>query len=306
MKQKVLSKEDVYHIILERINNGSFTIGKKLPSCRSLAKEIQSNITTVNRAIQQLANEGIVRSEARKGSFIAKKIFSNVRVNENLLEGFKSVIRNAQNAGLSHEKISELFNFTLNNTIQNPKIAFAECNKFDLSRMSKILNNSTGIEVNPILIDDLTGDNIKNWDLISTPIFHMSEVREKMGSSEKIIGLNFIPKSEVLNKIALLDKSKTVTVIAPTDRGVERMLSLVRQYFPGKILCQKKFPRNNFSFTDNDVVITNRAAVLTEGDLNQVIKFIVVDWELDSESAENFRLQIKKKYKSNLPSVNLN
>ena len=172
--------------------------------------------------------------------------------------------------------------------------------------MSNILNNSTGIEVNPILIDDLTGDNIKNWDLISTPIFHMSEVREKMGSSEKIIGLNFIPKSEVLNKIALLDKSKTVTVIAPTDRGVERMLSLVRQYFPGKILCQKKFPRNNFSFTDNDVVITNRAAALKEEDLNQVKNTIMVDWELDSESAENFRLQIKKKYKSNLPSVNLN
>ena len=193
---------------------------------------------------------------------------------------------------------------SLNNTIQNPKIAFAECNKFDLSRMSKILNNSTGIEVNPILIDDLIGDNIKKWDLISTPIFHISEVYEKTGSSEKIVGLNFIPKSEVLNKIALLDKSKTVTVIAPTDRGVERMLSLVRQYFPGKILSLKKFPKNNFSFTDNDVVITNRAAALKEEDLNQVKNTIMVDWELDSESAENFRLQIKKQFKSNYFSIN--
>ena len=108
----------------------------------------------------------------------------------------------------------------------------------------------------------------------------------------------------MLNKIALLDKSKTVTVIAPTDRGVERMLSLVRQYFPGKILSLKKFPRNNFSFTDNDVVITNRAAALTEEDLKQVKKFIMVDWELDSESAENFRLQIKKQLKLNYFSVN--
>ena len=162
--------------------------------------------------------------------------------------------------------------------------------------MIKILNNSTGIEVNPILIDDLIGDNIKKSDLISTPIFHISEVYEKTGSSEKIVGLNFIPKSEVLNKIALLDKSKTVTVIAPTDRGVERMLSLVRQYFTGKILCLKKFPRNNFSFTDNDVVITNRAAALKEEDLNLVKNTIMVDWELDSESAENFRLQIKKQF----------
>ena len=293
MKQKVLSKEDVYQIILERINNGSFTIGKKLPPCRTLANEIQSNITTVNRAIQQLANEGIVRSEPRKGSFIAKKKFSNLQGKEKLLEEFSSVIRKAQNAGFSEEKISNLFTLSLNNTKHLPKIAFAECNKFDLSRMTKIIKNSTGIEVIPILIDDITEDQIKNLDLIATPIFHISEIIEKTGSSENIIGLNFIPKSEVLNKIALLEKSKTVTVIAPTDRGVERMLSLVKQYFPGKIVFLKEF-QDKKCFSDNDVVITNRAAALKEEDLKKINNLIMVDWDLDYESAENFRLRIKK------------
>ena len=293
MKQKVLSKEDVYQIILERINNGSFTIGKKLPSCRTLAKEIQSNITTVNRAIQQLANEGIVRSEARKGSFIAKKI-SKIQGAEKILDEFESVIRNAQNAGFSEEKILNLFTLSLNNNKHLHKIAFAECNKFDLSRMTEIIENSTGIDVIPILIDDVTKEQIKNWDLITTPIFHISEVIEKTGSSKNIIGLNFIPKSEVLNKIALLEKSKTVTVIAPTDRGVERMLSLVKQYFPGKIVSLKEFPGKRISFSDNDVVITNRAAALKKEDLKMLKNYIMVDWELDYESAENFRLRIKK------------
>ena len=293
MKQKVLSKEDVYQIILERINNGSFTIGKKLPPCRTLAKEIRSNITTVNRAIQQLANEGIVRSEARKGSFIAKKKFSNLQGKEKFLEEFSSVIRKAQNAGFSEEKISNLFTLSLNNTKHLPKIAFAECNKFDLSRMTKIIKNSTGIEVIPILIDEITEDQIKNLDLIATPIFHISEIIEKTGSSENIIGLNFIPKSEVLNKIALLEKSKTVTVIAPTDRGVERMLSLVKQYFPGEIVFLKEF-QDKKCFSDNDVVITNRAAALKEEDLKKINNLIMVDWDLDYESAENFRLRIKK------------
>ena len=293
MKQKVLSKEDVYQIILERINNGSFTIGKKLPPCRTLAKEIRSNITTVNRAIQQLANEGIVRSEPRKGSFITKKKFSNLQGKGKILEEFSSVIRKAQNAGFSEEKISDLFTLSLNNTKHLPKIAFAECNKFDLSRMTKIIENSTGIEVIPILIDDITEDQIKNLDLIATPIFHISEIIEKTGSSENIIGLNFIPKSEVLNKIALLEKSKTVTVIAPTDRGVERMLSLVKQYFPGEIVFIKEF-QDKKCFSDNDVVITNRAAALKEEDLKKINNLIMVDWDLDYESAENFRLRIKK------------
>ena len=293
MKQKVLSKEDVYQIILERINNGSFTIGKKLPSCRTLAKEIQSNITTVNRAIQQLANEGIVRSEARKGSFIAKKI-SKIQGAEKILDEFESVIRNAQNAGFSEEKILNLFTLSLNNNKHLHKIAFAECNKFDLSRMTEIIENSTGIDVIPILIDDITKEQIKNWDLITTPIFHISEVIEKTRSSKNIVGLNFIPKSEVLNKIALIEKSKTVTVIAPTDRGVERMLSLVKQYFPGKIVSLKEFPGKRISFSDNDVVITNRAAALKKEDLKMLKNYIMVDWELDYESAENFRLRIKK------------
>ena len=294
MKQKALSKEDVYQIILERINNGSFTIGKKLPSCRTLAKEIQSNITTVNRAIQQLANEGIVRSEARKGTFIAKKKFSNIQGTEKILDEFKSVILNAQNAGFSEEKISNLFTLSLNNNKSIHKIAFAECNKFDLSRMTEIIENSTGIDVVPILIDDITKDQIKNLDLITTPIFHISEVIEKTGSSNNIIGLNFIPKSEVLNKIALLDKSKTVTVIAPTNRGVERMLSLVKQYFPGEIVARNDFRGKKINFSENDVVITNRAAALKEEDLKMIKNYIIVDWDLDYESAENFRLRIKK------------
>ena len=294
MKKKILTKNDVYQIILERINNGSFTIGTKLPPCRTLAKEIQSNITTVNRAIQQLANEGIIRSEARKGSFIAKKKFSNLQGVEKILDEFKSVIRNAHNAGFSEQKISSLFKSSLNNNEQLPKIAFAECNKFDLNRMTKIIENSTGVSVIPIFIDDITEDKIKNWDLIATPIFHISEVIEKTGSTKNILGLNFLPNSEVLNKIAQLEKTKTVTVIAPTDRGVERMLSLVKQYFPGDVVSLKDFKSAESSFSENDIIITNRAASLEDQDFKIINKVIIVDWELDYESAENFRLRIKK------------
>ena len=93
MKQKVLSKEDVYQIILDRINNSSLSVGNKLPPCRTLANEIQSNISTVNRAIQQLAEEGIVRSEERKGSFIAKKIYPPHPgcIGQIILVGYKKV-----------------------------------------------------------------------------------------------------------------------------------------------------------------------------------------------------------------------
>ena len=182
----------------------------------------------------------------------------------------------------------------MNDNEQLPKIAFAECNKFDLNRMTKIIENSTGVSVIPIFIDDITEDKIINWDLIATPIFHISEVIEKTGSTKNILGLNFLPDSEVLNKIAQLEKTKTVTVIAPTDRGVERMLSLVKQYYPGDVVSLKDFKSAESSFSENDIVITNRAASLEDQDFKMMNKVIIVDWELDYESAENFRLRIKK------------
>ena len=298
MKLRALSKDDVYEIILEKIKIGLFPIGEKLPPCRTIAKEIKSNLSTVNRAIQKLAEEGIVRSEARRGSFVANKNFSTFDNQNKLSENMEFVIRNAQNAGFSEGKIKKLFQVSLQKMKFNPKVAFAECNPIDLRRMSKIVENSTGIEVMPVLIDNVNKNWKETWDLIATPIFHISEISERIKNSEGIIGLNFIPKMEVLNQIAHLDKSTTVKVIAPTDRGIERMLSLVRQYFPGKILSAKNFGGRDLSILDSEIIITNRAAGLCEETLAKIKNYIIVDWELDSESAESFRTRIKKNIKS--------
>ena len=298
MKLRALSKDDVYEIILEKIKIGLFPIGEKLPPCRTIAKEIKSNLSTVNRAIQKLAEEGIVRSEARRGSFVANKNFSTFDNHNKLSENMEFVIRNAQNAGFSEGKIKKLFQVSLQKMNFNPKVAFAECNPIDLRRMSKIVENSTGIEVMPVLIDNVNKNWKETWDLIATPIFHISEISERIKNSEGIIGLNFIPKMEVLNQIAHLDKSTTVKVIAPTDRGIERMLSLVRQYFPGKILSAKNFGGRELSILDSEIIITNRAAGLSEETLAKIKNYIIVDWELDSESPESFRTRIKKNIKS--------
>ena len=45
--------------ILEKIIKGSFPIGEKLPACRTIAKGIGSNLSTVNRAIQKMAEKNV-------------------------------------------------------------------------------------------------------------------------------------------------------------------------------------------------------------------------------------------------------
>ena len=295
---KTLSKDDVYEIILEKIIKGSFPIGEKLPACRTIAKGIGSNLSTVNRAIQKMAKEGIVISYARRGSFVANKILSTSDNKNNILENMQIVIRKAQNTGISEKNINKLFQISLQNTKINPKIAFAECNPFDLRRMSKIIENSTGIKVIPVLIDSVHKNWKDKWELIATPIFHISELRERITDPKGIIGLNFRPEMEILSKIAHIEKSTTVKVIAPTDRGIERMLSLVRQYFPGNILFAKSLFELGGSILDSEILISNRAAGISEKILAKIKNHIIIDWELDSESAEIFRKRIRTIYKN--------
>ena len=164
--------------------------------------------------------------------------------------------------------------------------------------MSKIIENSTGIKVIPVLIDSVHKNWKDKWELIATPIFHISELRERISDPKGIIGLNFRPEMEILSKIAHIKKSTTVKVIAPTDRGIERMLSLVRQYFPGNILFAKSLFELGGSILDSEILISNRAAGLSEKILAKIKNHIIIDWELDSESAEVFRKRIGTIYEN--------
>ena len=220
------------------------------------------------------------------------------KLENNILENMQIVIRKAQNTGISEKNINKLFQISLQNTKINPKIAFAECNPFDLRRMSKIIENSTGIKVIPVLIDSVHKNWKDKWELIATPIFHISELRERISDPKGIIGLNFRPEMEILSKIAHIKKSTTVKVIAPTDRGIERMLSLVRQYFPGNILFAKSLFELGGSILDSEILISNRAAGLSEKILAKIKNHIIIDWELDSESAEVFRKRIGTIYEN--------
>lgn len=55
----------------KRINDGDWLVNSRLPSSRNLAAQYQCSINTVERAIKELASEGLLRRENRKGTFVA-------------------------------------------------------------------------------------------------------------------------------------------------------------------------------------------------------------------------------------------
>ncbi len=70
MKTKDFAYIKIYTQIREKIMNGVYRHGDKLPSKRTLAEEMGSSVITVEHAYSILCDEGYIESRQRSGYFV--------------------------------------------------------------------------------------------------------------------------------------------------------------------------------------------------------------------------------------------
>ncbi|MGN6368827.1 MAG: GntR family transcriptional regulator [Phycisphaerae bacterium] len=105
----------VYLQIVERLRSGIaagvYKRGEALPSLRVLALELKVNPNTVQRAFEEMERQGLVESRRGVGMFVAERGAKSAALRaEEAAEGaFEQAVRAAAAAGLSGEKIRELF-----------------------------------------------------------------------------------------------------------------------------------------------------------------------------------------------------
>ncbi len=60
----------IIHFIKEKIGNGEWPIGSKIPSQRTLAKDFQVNRSTVITALEELMADGLIEGRMGKGTVV--------------------------------------------------------------------------------------------------------------------------------------------------------------------------------------------------------------------------------------------
>lgn len=96
--------------IRSAVYSGELAVGQPLPSLRRLAAELGVSVLTVSRAYDELADEGIIRNEQGKGSFVAdrsgevlqRRLLTKIR--ENLEEACAA----AQRADISMQELEQM------------------------------------------------------------------------------------------------------------------------------------------------------------------------------------------------------
>ncbi len=294
MSRPSRSLEDVYLLILERLGSGSFPLGSRLPSCRKLAEEIGSNPSTVSRALRRLAADGLIRTEERIGSFVTATQPSRVDSEAQLVLDMARVVSRASAAGYDRSKVMNLFEAALASTSTSAKVAFVECNAIDLKRMAGIVQNATGVEVRPVLLDDLPDRWTDDFEVVAVPLFHLADVAAKPPGLDRVVELNFVPTPETLRRVATLAPGSRAVVVLPMERGIVRVSSLVRQYYGGSIVTHLGGADDIPDLGPDDVLVTTRALGLSRSEQDRLPGVIVLDWVLDQHSARTFRLRVEQ------------
>lgn len=111
IKLDMQNRKPIYEQLKEQILRltmlGILSADEKLPSVRSLARDVGINPNTVQKAYQELERDGIIYTVGGKGSFVAGDDESVHHRREKALDAVSASVKQACNSGCSEEEIIE-------------------------------------------------------------------------------------------------------------------------------------------------------------------------------------------------------
>lgn len=185
------------------ISTGAISAQDQLPPVKSLSRELSINFLTVRKAYQELEREGLVDIRHGEGTFITLSDVLNQKIDgqdgngsnpgddayKSFAGEFSNVVERYLRQGMDLSEAKDIAQEVFDKVEKRkslPAVIFTECNQFQISEISALLERELELDVTPMLISDL-GKNLpdlvgdKYETHIITTGFHVNEVRNSVG-----------------------------------------------------------------------------------------------------------------------------
>lgn len=225
--------------LTERIGTGVYPVNSKLPSCRQIAKEFGVSAATANLAYGELEQAGLVENVSRVGTFVRRQspLHASPTVDQ-LQESMKRWLAEARRSGLERKAVAEMFEQQLAEAYDSPLVQFifVECNKFDAQYVARHASETLGVDVVPVLVDDLSDwcrqrEQTGHRVLVMTTYYHLAEVKEIVSPYGHMwTALHHVPTEETAARIAGLPAGVHLGAVATNTRTLERLVALATMY----------------------------------------------------------------------------
>lgn len=115
MDYKFDNDKPIYKQLLEQLKlhivTGKYAPNEKLPSVREFAIELKVNPNTIQRALSELENIGLIETKRTTGKFVTddKKIMHNIK-EEIINDIMSNFFRNIENLNITNKEIIDYIN----------------------------------------------------------------------------------------------------------------------------------------------------------------------------------------------------
>jgi DNA-binding transcriptional regulator YhcF (GntR family) len=235
----LLTARDVEEAIEERIANGLYAPGTRLPPMRNIAAEFGTSASTVSRALQEMVRDGTLEVHERRFVRVRSQLPAKAARSADVQRSVRAIAHKWKLRGGSLEDLMDTLREVVGEVFEaQGRFVFTECTQGDLDYMGRQLaEHMPDLPLSRVLIHDLGKmDFERDRPVVLVPYYHYAEVRELVGQRAPVVPLHFRPSVETLDRLlTTLKPGGHAVVFGRDERSVARLSLLVRYYVDVRI-----------------------------------------------------------------------
>lgn len=231
---------DVIDLVIDRLASGIYPLGSKLPTSRELAEELGVHRNTIAKAYREIAGLNLLSMRQGRGTYVVAVPESNYErsVELQIDDALGAITLKARRFGITEADLRQRLDKQVSRIYKGSslRLAFVECNDHDLTSAIIEIETLTNLRLDPMPLDDLSGDPgdvADQFDVILTSLFHITEVTSALrGHIEhtNIIGVYTQPDELAVTEIARLTPGSRVGIVVSNVGGGRRFVAQVHSY----------------------------------------------------------------------------
>ncbi|SDE51151.1 hypothetical protein SPACI_017790 [Sporomusa acidovorans DSM 3132] len=231
--------------ILDKIKQGQYKPGDKLPTERQLSEELGISRNTVSAAYKELLLEGILEARQGRGTFVREQAADITAAGadvagsrlERALKIIDAAMAQVVELGFTIEQFAAITTIRAKErelATRQLRVAVVECTREYVERFVGQLGQVANAHFEPITLADVTAGKVKTefllaCDLVVTTLEHQTLVAEILGNNTKLIAVATTPNLEAVIKLARLSAGSEVAVVAKTQEFVDALYRLLNK-----------------------------------------------------------------------------
>ena len=190
--------------IVRKVQSGELPAGKKIPTVREMADQINVARGTVKHAYEELERIGILKMTRGKGTFIVEQAQQESSAKSRAIAAIERLLDEMESLSFSLQEIQMFFNLKLRERMEQDHI---DCNPETLANIIHQISVLPNIEAHKLLLPDALKKPfvIDDFaDLIVTTSTHMNQLSGVVRNKEKLVQVVTAPSGPTVAKMAML------------------------------------------------------------------------------------------------------